>query len=270
MRQWRLIYDKPAIGKWNMAVDETIMEAVGAGQVPATLRFYGWAPPCLSIGYGQRCADVDLDQTRRLGWDVVRRPTGGRAILHTDEMTYSLSLAADDDLAAGTVVESYQRISTALLTGLTGLGTQPEADKRAERVEIGAVCFETPSHYEITVNGRKLVGSAQLRRRNAILQHGSLPLSGDIARICSGLTFADDESLAAAQQQVRERAITLEEALGRRVDWAEAAEHIVWGFEQAFEVDFAQYEHYLTEPEYARATQLMTEVYGADEWTQRR
>src|SRR5690349_10912993 len=111
MRQWRLIYDIPANGAWNMAVDESLVESVGAGQSPPTLRFYSWNSPCLSLGYGQRFTDVDVTRVDQLGWDVVRRPTGGRAILHTDELTYSLSLPADDDLAAGTIVESYQRIS---------------------------------------------------------------------------------------------------------------------------------------------------------------
>src|SRR4030095_11200616 len=98
--------------------------------------------------------DVDVMRADQLGWDVVRRPTGGRAILHTDELTYSLSLPANDDLAAGTIVESYQRISLALLAGLTHLGAAPRADQRAEDIEVSSVCFETPSHYEITVDGR--------------------------------------------------------------------------------------------------------------------
>lgn len=270
MRQWRLIYDTPAAGAWNMAVDEAIMESVGAGQSPPTLRLYAWQPACLSLGYGQRVADVDFARTDYYGWDVVRRPTGGRAILHTDELTYSLSLAADDDLAAGTIVESYQRISAALLSGLVDLGAAPQAGKRVERVESGPVCFETPSHYEITVLGRKLIGSAQLRRRNAVLQHGSLPLWGDIARICEGLSFADDLERETIMNQVRQRAITLEEALAYSPAWDDVAAAVINRFAQTYAVDFGNYDSALTECEYARAEQLMTEVYATAEWTHRR
>ncbi len=269
MRQWRLIYDIPAFGAWNMAVDEAIMESVGAGQSPPTLRLYAWNPPCLSLGYGQRYTDVDFTRLADLEWDIVRRPTGGRAILHTDELTYSLSLPADDELAAGTVVESYQRISFALLTGLAAIGASPRADQRAERIQSGPVCFETPSHYEITVEGRKLVGSAQMRRKNAVLQHGSLPLSGDIARICKTLVFEDEVARQAAEIHVRQRALTLADALGCEVDWNDAARAVVDGFIQTFDVDFSQYESTLTDFEHNRAQQLFTDVYSTPEWTHR-
>ncbi len=270
MRQWRLIYDNPAVGVWNMAVDEAIMEAVGAGQSPPTLRLYAWDPPCLSLGYGQRFIDVDFTRVEQLGWDVVRRPTGGRAILHTDELTYSLSLPADDELAVGTIVASYQRISDALLTGLTRLGAAPRADQRADHIEIGPVCFETPSHYEITVEGRKLVGSAQMRRKNAILQHGSLPLSGDIARICNGLVFADDAARISAEQHVRQRALTLTDALDHEITWDDAANAVILGFTETYDVDFQHYGSLLSDPEFARAQQLMADVYATSDWTNRR
>lgn len=270
MRQWRLIYDNPAVGAWNMAVDEAIMEAVGAGQVSPTLRLYGWEPACLSLGYGQRSSDVDFAHVQSLGWDVVRRPTGGRAILHTDELTYSLSLPVDDDLASGSVVDSYRRISGALVKALSDLGAVPHADQQSEQLEISPVCFETPSHYEITVEGRKLVGSAQTRRKQAILQHGSLPLSGDIARICSGLILLDEVTLATMQNQVRQRALTLADALGFEVRWEDVAVAVENGFSSTFDVRFDQFDGRLTETEYGRAEQLMREVYGSEAWTTRR
>lgn len=252
-----------------MAVDEAIMEAVGTENVPPTLRLYAWDPACLSLGYGQRFTDADFSRLEHLGWDIVRRPTGGRAILHTDELTYSLSLPATDELAIGTVVESYRRISLALMSGLTQLGASPHADQRADRIESGPVCFETPSHYEITVTGRKLVGSAQVRRKNAVLQHGSLPLYGDIAQICEALVFADDASRQAAEEHVRQRAITLADALGFEVSWAEAASAVVQGFIDTYAVDFDDYANTLTQAESARAQQLMSEVYATSEWTNR-
>src|SRR6185295_7261954 len=95
MRQWRLIYDLPTTGAANMAADEAVLQAVSAGESMPTLRLYGWSPPCLSLGYGQKTRDVDFERIAANGWDVVRRPTGGRAILHVDELTYSVSLPAD-------------------------------------------------------------------------------------------------------------------------------------------------------------------------------
>jgi len=279
MRQWRLIYDLPTVGALNMAIDEAILEAVSTGEQLPTLRLYGWNPPCLSLGYGQRAADVDFERIAALGWDVVRRPTGGRAILHTDELTYSLSLAADDPVAAGSIVESYRRISAALIKGLESLGVQPQADKRAEGGEAGGpVCFETPSHYEITMNGRKLVGSAQMRRKAGLLQHGSLPLLGDLGRICDGLIYSSEAEREMGKAQVRGRAITLAAILmgeglrlsptNNQVDWEMAAQAVVEGFSQTFEVDF-QYQS-LSDSEQIRAQNLYEQVYGTSAWTRRR
>jgi lipoate-protein ligase A len=268
MRQWRLIYDSPAAGSHNMAVDQAILEAVASGQSLPTLRLYAWQPPCLSLGYGQRAGDVDFARTAAYGWDVVRRPTGGRAILHTDELTYSLCLPETDQLAAGSILESYQRMSLALLAGLRQLGAQPQAGAQAERAAGGPVCFETPSHYEITVDGRKLVGSAQARRGGGVLQHGSLPLYGDLGRICDGLAYADEAARNAGKQAVRVRAITLQEALGWPVMLEEAAEAIMDGFAEMFGTRF-QYAS-LSPDERARAEQLAEDVYGSEGWTRRR
>jgi lipoate-protein ligase A len=196
-----------------MAVDAAILEAVSAGDALPTLRLYGWERPCVSLGYGQHVGDVDLEQLNARGWDIVRRPTGGKAILHTDELTYSVALPIEHPLAQGGVVESYREISKALLAALRTLGTNPQADRKTEGGEISVVCFETPSHYEITVNGKKLVGSAQVRRKAGVLQHGTLPLYGDIARICDVLQYEDEDAREQARRQVRERATTLAEAL---------------------------------------------------------
>jgi lipoate-protein ligase A len=262
MRQWRLIYETPLDGARNMAIDEAILESVSAVKVLPTLRFYAWSPPCLSLGYGQSVRDVDFKRIADAGWLVVRRPTGGRAILHVDELTYSVAIPVNHPIAAGSIVESYRRISQALLTGLRELGLHPNADRRTQRGESGAaVCFDTPSHYEITVHGRKLVGSAQARRGGGVLQHGSIPLSGDLGRICDGLIYADEMDRERGKEQVRARAITLSEALGREVEWRTIAEAIVGGFAGALDIDFGLPET-LTVSECERAEFLASEVYS--------
>lgn len=269
MRQWRLIYDCPTAGQRNMAVDDAILRSVGAGVSLPTLRFYGWQPFCLSLGYGQRARDVDLERLDTCGWQLVRRPTGGRAILHGDELTYSLALPEDHPIAAGGIIESYQRISSALLAGLEQLGARVSAERKADDApELGAVCFEVPSHYEITVGGRKLLGSAQMRRRSGMLQHGTLPLTGDIARICAVLAYPDEMARQAARAQVRQRATTLEQALGQGIAWETVAEALATAFAAVFEVDLVF--GALSAAEETLAQQLAAEMYGNDAYTLRR
>lgn len=289
MRQWRLIYDRPmealtpdpfpserraqnmgVHGAWNMAVDEAILASVGAGDAPPTLRLYSWTPPCLSLGYGQRARDADTGRIAARGWQIVRRPTGGRAILHADELTYSLALPPDHPLALEAVVESYRAISRGLMAALERLGAAVQAEKAdTAAMQIGAVCFETPSHYEITVGGRKLVGSAQVRRTYGVLQHGTLPLTGDIARICDALAYADDAERDAAKAAVRARALTLETALGgRAVTWDEAARVIAQGFRETFGIDLIEAD--LSNAERENASRFVTERYGSHDWTFRR
>src|ERR1700736_340121 len=119
---WRLLLDPPAAGGWNMAVDEVLLDGVAEGSAPPTLRFYEWAPPCLSLGYFQPFEVVDVDGCRSLGVDVVRRPTGGRAILHDRELTYSVALPASVLGSDGGVLPSYYRLRLALQEGLRRLG----------------------------------------------------------------------------------------------------------------------------------------------------
>src|ERR1700694_187645 len=145
---WRLLVDAPAAGAWNMAVDEILLEGVAAGAAPPTLRFYEWMPPCLSLGYFQPFDVVDTDGCRRLGVGVIRRPTGGRAILHDRELTYSVALPASLLGHDGGVLPSYYRLSLALQDGLRRLGVPatlaPESGASGPPVH-GPVCFDPPS-----------------------------------------------------------------------------------------------------------------------------
>lgn len=266
---WRLLSDPPAEGAWNMAVDEAILEAVEKKQSPPTLRLYAWKPACLSLGRSQPVAEADLPALQSRGWQIVRRPTGGRAILHTDELTYALIAPADNPLVAGGVLESYQRIAQALIRTLTQLQVPVEI-AQAHKPDKNAppVCFEVPSSYEITVNGKKLIGSAQARRPEAVLQHGSLPLYGDLTRITLTLAFANEETRQQAAQRLQQKATTLEAALGRRVSWQTAAESLISAFAQSFDLSFEAGQ--LTPAETQRARALVQEKYANPAWTQHR
>jgi lipoyl(octanoyl) transferase len=220
-----------------MAVDEAILEAIGRGESPATLRLYAWEPPCLSLGYAQPLSDVDLPRLLALGWEVVRRPTGGRAVLHTDELTYAVIAPNDDPRVAGTLLESYNRLAGALVKALDLLVLPVEVQEHAAvpaTRNANPVCFEVPSTYEITVGGKKLVGSAQARRKEGVLQHGSLPLTGDLTRILQVLTFPDEAARSRAAERLLARATTVESALGRKVSWEDAGHAFVAAFETTF------------------------------------
>ncbi len=204
MDTWRLLITPAARGAWNMALDESILEHIGRGESMPTLRLYAWEPACLSLGHAQPFADVDMRRLKARGWEVVRRATGGRAILHTDEITYSVIAPNEEPHVAGTVLESYNRLAQALLLAVQQLDLPVEMEKG--RVENGSaanpVCFEVPSTYEITVNGKKLIGSAQARKKEGVLQHGSLPLTGDLTRICQALAFEDEAAREEASKRL--------------------------------------------------------------------
>jgi lipoate-protein ligase A len=263
--EWRLIQNTSAPGAWNMAIDEAILEASGSGKVPPTLRLYAWDPPCLSLGYAQPYADVDIPRLHERGWQVVRRPTGGRAILHTDELTYSVCGPGSEPRLSGSVLESYRTLSAGLLAALHLLDIPAESRSSALSQSHGPVCFEVPSNYEITVGGRKLIGSAQARRKEGVLQHGTLPLYGDLGRIVQVLVFPDEQARRNAAEKLHTRAATVEEVSTPPISWEQAAEAFASGFSQALNLRLTP--SVLTLDERRRAEELMETKYAHAGWT---
>jgi lipoate-protein ligase A len=255
-----------------MAADESILEHVGRGVARPTLRLYGWAPACLSLGHAQPFSDVDMARLRARGWEMVRRPTGGRAILHTDELTYSVIGPNDEPRLAGSVLESYNRLACALLRavralGLDALSNPSGADLAGQHGTSNPVCFEVPSAYEITVRGKKLIGSAQARRKEGVLQHGSLPLVGDLSRITEVLVFPDEAARREAARRLLARATTVETPLGRAVSWDEAAQAFIHAFQTEFGLIFEEGD--LSESEARRAAEFVDQKYDHPDWMKR-
>jgi lipoate-protein ligase A len=254
-----------------MAADEAILEATVEGNAPPTLRLYAWQPPCLSLGYAQPAADVDKERLAGLGWELVRRPTGGRAILHADELTYAVIGPQREPRLQGSILESYQRLSQALLAALRLLGLPAQAHSLPPENQNGdskgPVCFEVPSNYEIIVHSKKLVGSAQARKREGVLQHGTLPLWGDLSRITQVLSFKDESEREDAAARLKARATTVEEVLGYRVPWDEAAQAFVSAFQQELAIKLKPAS--LSQAELARASELVNTKYADQEWTER-
>jgi lipoate-protein ligase A len=269
-QQWRVIVSPPASGSHNMAVDEALLEFVCQSKSLPTLRLYAWDPTCLSIGYAQPCADIDRTRLLNRGWDWVRRPTGGRAILHTDELTYSIVAPLTEPRVAGGVLESYQRLSKALLFSLHTLEIHAEVhptNSIGNSQDNAAVCFEVPSNYEIVINGKKLIGSAQARRKNGLLQHGTLPLWGDLTRIMDVLIYSDEQNRRDAALRLLSHATTVETVLSSHISWETAALTFIAGFQSALNLKLVQADP--SAQEIKLAERLQKEKYTHPAWLER-
>jgi len=264
---WRLILSDPMPGTRNMAIDSAILAAVEQGEAPPTLRLYSWDPPCLSLGYSQAYSDVDLHQLSANGWDLVRRPTGGRAILHTDELTYAVIGPKSDPRLAGNLMDSYQHISRALFEALSqmGLPVEVHAGKNPE-AHHQPVCFENPSDFEITANGRKIIGSAQARKKTGLLQHGSLPLIGDLTRITKALRYQTNAERQKAGEVLLQKAATVYDVLGVEISWDRAAETLANSFSKVLNLNLVEGE--LSSDELDQALLLESGQFGHSSWTE--
>lgn len=193
---WRLLSDAAGSGPWNMGVDEALLASAAAGG-PPTLRLYGWRGSCLSLGYAQRLDARRAEACRAAGVGVVRRATGGAAVLHGADLSYAV--AAPEALLPAGLDASYARIAEGLTRALRGLGLEVETREPRRRTGGGAAfdCFAEPAAHELCAGGRKLVGSAQRRAHGAVLQHGSLRLRPDpaAARAAAGLSGEGATSL---------------------------------------------------------------------------
>ncbi len=266
---WRLIVDGERDGASNMAIDEAMARAASEGLAPPTLRFYQWAPPCVSLGRHQKLSDIDREACAARGYEIVRRPTGGRAILHTDELTYCVAAPDEDPRVAGGVMDAYHRLSQGLVAGLRGLGLPAEEAPGANRAgpDVSAACFEVPSAYEICIGARKLMGSAQYRAGRLVLQHGTLPLTGDLTRLIDCLALPTAAARARLCAALRARAGTVEDFLGRPVSFAEAVHAIAQGFAQALHLRLEP--GALTPYEQRLAEELRATKYAHPDWTSR-
>ena len=235
----RILREGPAGGASNMTRDETLARQLERGEIEPTVRIYGWAPPAISIGFHQREDDFDVPELKRAGIDLVRRPTGGKAILHAHEVTYCAVLP----LSYGAPRLLYLMIHEALLGGIRSMGIPAELNaedqdlRRAYATTGGIPCFSTSVGSEIQVAGKKLVGSAQRRFGRVVLQHGSFLLGAqhrELARFVRPADGSPDNDIAAS---LTTRTTDAESILGRPVSFNEAANALAEGFEQFFAHD---------------------------------
>lgn len=246
---WRLIESGHGSAFDNMAVDEAIFNAAQHAPSPPVLRLYGWEPSALSIGYFQRAAEVDPILQHRQGIDFVRRPTGGSAILHAHELTYSLCINSNGVQGRRATELLYTAVNKAIIKGLAAIGVRGRmlGHEPARQAAGSPFCFAKPSRFDIMTADGKLVGSAQRRRGSVILQHGSIPI-------------ADSPEVAGAT--------SLEAETGRAICFKEVAECLRHGFESQFAATFRP--RALDREEHEAAAELATTKYRSQRWNLRR
>lgn len=234
---WRFLDSGEGTGAWNMALDEFLARHMSSSGGIPVLRVFRWRPWAISLGYNQSAADLDADACRADGIDIVRRPTGGRAILHAEELTYSVVMRA----GRRTILQVYNEISAALVRGLALFGVEASLQKsqpnfqEAYRHPSSIPCFTSSARYEIEWKGRKLVGSAQRRfaegEDEVVLQHGSILCGPAHRRLADYLASGDARLTGRVRREMEDRTVDLAEITGGSVDMARLAECIRRGFE---------------------------------------
>lgn len=274
--KWRFIDSNNRSPYYNMALDEALLEWHSKGEIPPTIRFYGWNPPTLSIGYFQKAEkEINFDKVKELGLGFVRRPTGGRGVLHDEELTYSVIVSEEYPNMPKTVTEAYRVISEGLLEGFRSLGLEAyfaiprsEEEKNSLKNPRSSVCFDAPSWYELVVEGRKIAGSAQTRQKGVILQHGSILLEIDEDKLFSVFNYPNDRVKERMQRAFRSKAVAINAIAGRKISIEEAKEAFYKGFASALDIDLEPYT--LSEEEEASVEELARTKYGSDEWNFKR
>ena len=229
----RVLLEPECSGAANMARDAALLASQAPG-LPPVLRLYTWSPPAVSVGYMQDAgAILDLEHCRAAGIDVVRRPTGGRAILHADEITYAVVAACDDDRFGTSLRDAHAIIGACLAASLRTLGvhaTLSRPDRDLARSLMREPCFASAGRAELLVHGRKLLGSAQRRTATAFLQHGSLLVGPAHENLAECMHAANEAARQATRATLRHATITLQEILRRSPTFAEMAQAFVRGF----------------------------------------
>jgi lipoate-protein ligase A len=236
MRIWRLLKTGALPGALNMAIDEALLQGHALGLSPPTLRFYQWQPPAVSIGYFQQPEDINLSLCRALGFDAVRRPTGGRAVLHQNDLTYSLVAGTGEGMPSS-LPEAYHLICRGLLAGLRLLGIEAKMGREKPIGPPPELCFLQTSVGDILCQGKKILGNAQMWKGSSLLQHGSLLLE-DQKETWANLLGIFPELKGPFTAELASRITSLREQSGFSVEIDRVRTALKEGLSQILEVTF--------------------------------
>ncbi|MDY7046300.1 MAG: lipoate--protein ligase family protein [Bacillota bacterium] len=207
--QWGFLENVPHDASINMALDEALLHWHYEGKIPPTLRFYRWMKPTLSIGHFQKVdGKIDLEGVKKHQCQFVRRMTGGSAVLHDDELTYSIVISEDHPMIASSIRQAYYDLSKGILKGYQNLGIEATYAESFSK-ERSSICFERPAFYEMVADGKKLSGNAQTRKKGVLLQHGSIPITMNIDLLFDLFLFPSDKLKERKKQGFWKKATTI-------------------------------------------------------------
>jgi len=273
---WYFINSGACSPSFNMALDEALLDWHSEGLLPPIVRFYGWTPATLSIGYFQNVEkEINMNAVRNHNLGFVRRPTGGRGVLHEHELTYSIIVSEDYPNMPATVTEAYRVLSEGLLIGFQKLGLDayfsvPDTEEKKSDLKNpkSAVCFDAPSWYELVVEGKKVAGSAQTRQKGVILQHGAILLDLDEDKLVSLFNYPSDEVKERVRRGLSKKAVAINHLRETPVTIEECVDAFKEGFAEGLNVNFQPYRLTIDQMEYVK--QLEIRRYANDEWTYRK
>ncbi|TCN22896.1 lipoate--protein ligase family protein [Mesobacillus foraminis] len=273
---WRYIDSGYGSPSFNMALDEALLDWHSAGKIPPVIRFYGWNPATLSVGYFQKVEkEINMEAVKIHGLGFVRRPTGGRGVLHEHELTYSVIVSEEHPEMPKTVTEAYRVISEGILKGFHNLGLEayfavPKTaeERNALKNPRSAVCFDAPSWYELVVEGRKVAGSAQTRQKGVILQHGAILLDLDEDKLFSLFNYPSERVKERMQKAFKSKAVAINDISSRKIEMDEAKIAFREGFAEGLNIELEPYT--LTKDEMDYVIDLAKSKYESDEWNFKR
>ncbi|MDD5094939.1 MAG: biotin/lipoate A/B protein ligase family protein [Dehalococcoidia bacterium] len=256
MRTWRFVDTGASPASLNMAIDQAMLEMHASGKSSPTLRIYQWSPPAISLGYFQRRHGIDLAACQRLGIDVVRRPTGGRAVLHFEDVTYAIVAGTVDGIPSSAAA-AYHLIYQGLLAAFRTLGFEAELGRNGEKLLPSDMCFLTSTAGDILHEGKKFVGSAQAWHGSSMLQHGSIILEPHI-EVWTNLQGDGHVSSPNYEEMIKRRMTSVREILGCVPGREKIGAAIQQGMSQVLGVEFN--EDGLTPEEWGIARKISDEL----------